>query len=352
MKKMRMLAMLLGLLLTLCACDVQSRDAGAEAFTPVKPVGEVPAEFEDIVAENRFGNARWVGDKLVVVDSHIRWLDMYGNVIAAYEIPRGGYRSVKNEALLSTSDGGMLIALGFEERYVSENKAWASEGGFSSMVIKLDASANVQWMTELDGVEGMMLRNCFETEDGYCFLGEQQTPETKRLGVYSRTDLSVLVLDKQGQLVTVKTFGGSDFDEFWRAEKVADGFAIYALSQSNDGLFENSLLEGEYSECWKITLDAQFNVADMERVDFELLKQKRFSAVGEPLTLNYGDFTLVVGINITGVYEDQPVYMNMLWHTYETVYSAYADGKLLWRTAVDSSPDYDAMVEELRQRAE
>jgi len=349
MKRLMMWMMLACLVLTACACDRQY-DPRSYGF-PVKPVGEVPPEFEEIVAENRFGNARWVGDKLVEVDSHLKWLDMYGNVIAAYEIPTGGYRSVKNDALLSTSDGGMLIALGFEERYVSENKAWASEGGFSSMVIKLDASANVQWMTELDGVEGMMLRNCFETEDGYCFLGEQQTPETKRLGVYSRTDLSVLVLDKQGQLTTVKTFGGSDYDEFWRAEKVADGFAIYALSQSNDGLFENSLPEGEHSECWRITLDERFDVAGMERVEFELLKQNLYSA-GEPLTLDYGDFKLIVSENITGVYKNQPVLISSIWYTYETVYSAYEDGKLLWRAAVNSSPDYDAMVEELRQRAE
>jgi len=349
MKRLMMWMMLACLVLTACACDRQY-DPRSYGF-PVKPVGEVPPEFEEIVAENRFGNARWVGDKLVEVDSHLKWLDMYGNVIAAYEIPTGGYRSVKNDALLSTSDGGMLIALGFEERYVSENKAWASEGGFSSMVIKLDASANVQWMTELDGVEGMMLRNCFETEDGYCFLGEQQTPETKRLGVYSRTDLSVLVLDKQGQLTTVKTFGGSDYDEFWRAEKVADGFAIYALSQSNDGLFENSLPEDDHSECWRITLDEQLNVSRMERVDFDLLSQALYSA-GELLTLDYGDFTLVVAENITGVYEDQPLALSMIWYTYETVYSAWRDGRLLWRTAVDSSPDYDAMAEAYRQMAE
>ena len=349
MRKLWMGTMLLCLLALLCACGMRAQDAAAN-YAPVKPVGEVPPEFAEIVAENRFGNARRVGDKIVVVDSHLKWLDMAGNVVAAYEIPTGDYR-LKDEALLATSDGGMLIALGFEDRYVSEKDAWASEGGFASMVIKLDASASVQWMTELDGVEGMMLRNCFETADGYCFLGEQQTPETKRPGVHSRTDLSVLALDKQGQLTAVKTFGGSDYDEFWRAEQVGGGFAIYALSQSNDGLFENSLPEGAHSECWKITLDAQFNVVKMERVEFDLLAQKLHST-GEPLTLDYGDFTLVVAVNITGVYEDQPAYISMLWHTYETVYSAYQDGKLLWRAAVDSSPDYDAMVEGLRTMAE
>lgn len=350
MKKM-LLCLLLGcLLLSASVCEADSWTD--REYTRVSPVGEVPAEFVDIVAENRFGNARWVGDKLVEVDSHLKWLDMSGNVIASYEIPTGGYRSVKNEALLATCDGGMLLALGFEERYVSEKEAWASEGGFSSLVIKLNASANVEWMTELNGVEGAMLDSCFETEEGYCFLGEQQTPETKRLGVYSRTDLSVLVLDKQGQLTTVKTFGGSDYDDFWGADQTKNGFAIYALSQSNDGLFENGLPEGDHSECWKIALDEQLNVTGMERVEFELLSQKNFADERDQLTLDYGDFTLIVSENITGVYENQPVLISSIWYTYETVYSAWQDGRLLWRAAVDSSPDYDAMAEALRQRAE
>ena len=156
MKKLCVWIVSVCLLLAMCSCAASQETA----YTPVTPVGEVPAEFADIVAENRFGNARWVGDKLVEVDSHLKWLDMTGNVIASYEIPQGGYYSVKSDALLSTSDGGMLLALGFEERYVSEKEAWASEGGFSSLVIKLDAQANVQWMAELDGVEGTMLLNC------------------------------------------------------------------------------------------------------------------------------------------------------------------------------------------------
>lgn len=56
MKKMTMLATLLCLLLALCACDVPVQDPLGEEFTPVEPVGEVPAEFADIVAENRFAD--------------------------------------------------------------------------------------------------------------------------------------------------------------------------------------------------------------------------------------------------------------------------------------------------------
>ena len=120
MKNLLRWSMLACLLLTLCACDMPMRNPMPQEFTPVKPVGEVPAEFAAIVAENRFGNACWVGDKLVEVDSHLKGLDMAGKVIAAYEIPTGGYRDVEDSALLSTSDGGMLLALGLEERYVPE----------------------------------------------------------------------------------------------------------------------------------------------------------------------------------------------------------------------------------------
>lgn len=343
MKKLCVWIVSVCLLLAMCSCAASQETA----YAPVTPVGEVPAEFADIVAENRFGDVRQVGDKLVRVDSHLTWVDMAGNVIASYEIPQGGYYSVKSDALLSTSDGGMLLALGFQDRYLSETDTWASEAGVSSLVIKLDAYANVEWQTELDDVEGAMLWNCIETNDGYCFFGQQQTPETKRLGVYSRTDLSVLVLDRQGRLVSTQIYGGSDYDDFYRAEMTETGYAVYTSSQSDDGLFEGSLPEGKTSASWRVLLDEAFSVTGLEQVEYDVLRTKE-----EPLTLDYGDFTLVVTENITGVYENQPLAMNFPWYYYETVYSAWQDGKLLWRAAVDSSPDYDAWVGAIHQNAE
>ncbi len=52
------------------------------------------------------------------------------------------------------------------------------------------------------------------------------------------------------------------------------------------------------------------------------------------------DLYLMVSENRTGIY-DTPLAISSIWYYTETVYSAYDhNGKLLFRTSVDSTPDY------------
>lgn len=355
MKKMRMLAMLLCLLLTLCACDMQSRDVGAEEFTPVKPVGEVPAEFEDIVAENRFGDVRQYSCMLVRnSDSQLEFVDMTGMNISVHPLQTNRNLMMRWDALCATSDGGVVYVLGFNDTYHYETKSWASEAGVASKVVKLDAEGNEQWCTELEGVEYASLWSSIETEDGYCFFGQVETPETKRLGVGSPTDLSVIKLDKQGKLLFRKAFGGSDYDTFYRVEERENGFALYALSQSNDGLFEGMLPEGKVSASWRVLLDEACEVTGLESISYEQLGcltaygftdeqtarewaqlEEQNAAGSVKLVLDYGDFTLIVSENDIGI-KDGPATMSMRLYETETVYSAWRDGRLLWRAAHDN----------------
>jgi hypothetical protein len=55
---------------------------------------------------------------------------------------------------------------------------------------------------------------------------------------------------------------------------------------------------------------------------------------------------LLVSTNRTGIYENTPPYISRIWYYTETVYSAYDySGNLLFRAAVDSTPDYDARIQ-------
>ena len=57
---------------------------------------------------------------------------------------------------------------------------------------------------------------------------------------------------------------------------------------------------------------------------------------------------MIISENPTGEYEHTPPYISTIWCYTETVYSAYDnEGELLFRAAVDSSPDFDAWVENL-----
>ena len=73
---------------------------------------------------------------------------------------------------------------------------------------------------------------------------------------------------------------------------------------------------------------------------------KGFDAGTPHSFIDYGDYYLIISENVTGKYEKTPPMVSSILYYTETVYSAYDyNGELLFRTAVDSSPDYDAMAE-------
>ena len=76
----------------------------------------------------------------------------------------------------------------------------------------------------------------------------------------------------------------------------------------------------------------------------ELLKG--FDAGRPTALMSYEDFYLIVSENNTGVYENTPPFINSVWYYTETVYSGYDNnGNLIFRASVDSTPDYDALVD-------
>ena len=79
---------------------------------------------------------------------------------------------------------------------------------------------------------------------------------------------------------------------------------------------------------------------------------KDFDAGWVKAYIDYGDFYLIVSERNTGEYENTPGYISSIWYYTETVYSAYNhNGELIFRDAVESSPDYDSIVENMMVEA-
>ncbi len=181
-----------------------------------------------------------------------------------------------------------------------------------------------------------------------------------------------MTINKEGDFVSLHTIGGTDFDMFHRAERTEQGFTIYASIQSQDedfaafaGRFRGSLsisIEVNEDLCimgmeecdWKIGYADMIGLVDGQPVIFyrsylSLGSLRDFDAGTPLLILDEEDFVLVVSRNTTGEYENTPPIISAIWYYYETVYSAYTkDGRLLWRAAVDSSPDYDAKMQQIQ----
>ena len=360
-----------GMIFTLADDTSTGTDDGLDR---VEQVGVVPAEFEDIVRENRFKNAVAFSDRLLkaetvsfdsedkTVEYKITMTDLYGEPLAVFSVTAD--KTYHVDALTATDDGGFLFVLGFSDCYYYDNGAWASADGYASHVIKCDKGGKVEFDTSLVGVEGYALSYCFEKSGNYYLFGTRYVPDVRE---YTGSDVFLKVIDGTGAAINEKQIGGGDFDNLENAEETEDGFLLSVSAQSDDGDFEGSD-SGGYPVNWTVRINDSLEITEKKKeTGREFTDRRRIGEKdGKPVFrsdpvfdgfdaglptafIDYGDFYLIVSEHITGDYENTPPYISRVLHYTETVYSGYdRDGNLLFRASVDSSREYatDGSLEE------
>ncbi|MBQ7475683.1 MAG: hypothetical protein IJS78_07190 [Clostridia bacterium] len=342
----------------------------------IKHVGEVPDFLAGIVEDNFFCAATAYSDRVLKAETvsenkelHtaeflITMTDIYGKKLAEHRVTASDACHIGR--LVATEDGGFLFVLGFTDYYLYDEKRWAGDDGCASRVIKCAPDGSVSFDALFDSTEGSALEYCFEKDGRFYLFGSREDPETKESGVIKNTDCYSVILGNDGKIIKEFPFGGSDFDEIYKAVETDDGFTLFVRSQSTDGFFADSA-SGEFGFWWTVSFDGDLSVVRKEKVKYDN-KYSYDPRVGirdgkeifgsDPLFdgfdagtptsfIDYGDFYLIVSENATGQYMRTPPYISSIWCYTETVYSGYGkDGALLFRTAVDSSPDFDAMAAE------
>lgn len=361
-------------ILFLSGCSDNNLAPFPDELKGVEQVGQIPDEFEKVVENNVFNGVTAFDGRLLkaeicstdwenrTVIQQVRMMDVYGKDLAEYTFSSDYAYHVTT--LTATEDGGYLFVLGFRDYACSQNE-WASDKGFASRVMKFDNSGNLQFDMPLDGVEGAALEYCFEKNGQFYLFGTLQTPETKNRGVYSPTDIYMVILDKNGEVLKSKCIAGSDYDSLNAAEISGSSFVLSCSSQSDDGDFAGSNSKG-YPVGWVVTVNDNLEITEKKKesgrdyFDYRLGEKNGvpvyksnallngFNAGNPEAFIDYGDFYLIVSENKTGIYENTPPTVNSTWYYTETVYSAYDyNGKLIFRTSVDSSPEYCAWVKRL-----
>ena len=370
---MRTISVIFAITLSLlCICSEKYALAAQNELKAVEHIGQVPDAFKTIVEKNAFHDAVAFDGRILkteilsfdddgdVIELCIHMMDQFGDDIAVRQLTTSRAYPVKT--LTATDDGGFLFVLGFQDHAIDQN-AWASDAGFASRVIKCDHNGEIQFETFFESIEGSALEYCFERDGVFYMFGDIETPETKRRGVYSRTDVYAVIIDQAGRIIKTRCIAGQDYDDLLSAEPIEDGFSLSVRSQSDDGDFAGSESKG-YGVNWVFTLNDDLAIVKKEIGSGRSFFDDRlgmlngitvyrsdpmfiaFDAGYPTAVIDYGGFYLIVSENNTGEYEKTPVLVSRSWYYTETVYSAYdkEDG-LLFRTSVDTSPDYDAIVE-------
>jgi len=157
-------------------------------------------------------------------DIWILKLDEYGNVIwqRAYGTPD----TDRPAEILQTADGGYIVA-GNVRLFTNDTDGW---------ILKLDAHGNIEWQKAYGGSEIDLISSIQQTDDG----GYVVTGTTKSFGE-GGSDLWVLKLDAEGNVVWQKTYGGSGEDSGGAVRITPDGKYLVAGKTTSFGAGDTDL---------------------------------------------------------------------------------------------------------------
>ena len=353
----------------LTSCQKNPTIPSLSDLKPIEHVNTVPVEFEKIISDNVFDGITAFSNRILKAEEtkhnddlrtaeyKVTMMDLYGKILAEYRFTSNDAYHITT--LSVTNDGGFIFALGFRD-YAYSQYTWASDNGFASRVIKCDRNGVLQFDTPLEGIEGDALSYCFEMNEGYYFFGTHRDP--MKWHEYGETDVYALLIEKTGEQLKSKLLRGSDFDSLKNAEKSDNGFLLSITSQSDDGDFSGSN-SGGHGVHWVVELSQNLEITEKKIADgrdfFDSkigekngipvyvsdITSNGFDAGSPTSYIDYVDFYLIVSQNNTGVFERTPPQVSAIWYYTETVYSAYdQDGKLIFRSSIDSSPDFDSWI--------
>jgi len=140
-------------------------------------------------------------------------------------------------SIIQTDDGGYAIAGGSGKRFWGEVNCW---------VMKLDAKGNMEWDNNFGGIGWDEIYSIIQTKSGgFIAAGSSWSKGAGRGDVY------IAKLDRRGYLVWTKTFGGSDYDDARSIIQTDDGgYAVTGFTVSEDT---------EDRDIWVIKLDKNGN---------------------------------------------------------------------------------------------
>lgn len=170
-------------------------------------------------------------------DEWVVKLDSVGSIVWQTCLGGGGDESATS--IIQTSDGGFAVA-GYTS---STGEGWDNHGWDDAFVVKLSAIGNTEWQRLYGGASADEANSILQTADGgFVFAGWTNSLNTGDVsgkhGSFGNplADAWVVRLDRLGNLVWQKCFGGSDDDYASMIIHTDDGgYSVVGTTSSVDG---------------------------------------------------------------------------------------------------------------------
>ncbi len=163
----------------------------------------------------------------------------------------GGNDSEQGAYILPTSDGGYILTAGAASQNCSIT---GNHGGLDYWVVKLDKDGNIIWQKMYGGSqEDFPTAIAAAPDGGYFVTGHTLSNDGDVSGNHGQADYWVIKIDAAGKLIWQKCLGGSDYDFSRSIQATPDGGCVNAgTTNSSDGDITGFHGAGDY---WVVKLD-------------------------------------------------------------------------------------------------
>ncbi|NNC61868.1 MAG: hypothetical protein HKO11_06005, partial [Eudoraea sp.] len=165
----------------------------------------------------------------------------------------GGTNNDRAHAVVSAHDGGYVMA-GFSESDdfdISDPK-----GSYDFWVVKIDSEGQFVWERSYGGSGIDIAQDIEKTEDGgYIITGSTISIDGDVAASHGGSEIWVIKIDAEGNLLWERTFGGSDFEAAESIRPTADGgFVIAGNAKSTD---QDVKTNAGQNDLWVLKIDTQ-----------------------------------------------------------------------------------------------
>ena len=163
----------------------------------------------------------------------------------------GGTNNDRAYGVVNSFDGGYIMS-GFSES--DDTDISNTKGSYDFWLVKLDANGNLVWERSFGGSGIDVSYDIERTDDNaYVVVGHSFSMDKDITSNHGESDVWLIKIDEQGELLWERTFGGSAFDSANSVKQTADGgFLIAGNSRSSDQDVTNN--NGE-NDIWVVKTD-------------------------------------------------------------------------------------------------
>jgi protein involved in ribonucleotide reduction len=201
------------------ATDDNTQQSSKTAILTITPIGNnsVPAISIYVVQKTMF-----------VENVSVDWSRLFGGASDDYV-----------HFIQATPDGGYLLA---GETTSSDGDVIGAHGNRDAFIIKVDANGNKQWSKPFGGSGNDYAKSITTTTDGgYVFVGHTDSNNEEFITNKGKVDFWVVKIDGSGNKIWSKTFGGTENDNARSIVAQLDGTLIVAgTTTSNNGDIKNT----------------------------------------------------------------------------------------------------------------